>query len=266
MNSWKQNDESKQEEAQPTPPMIDLTKPEKILGELFDDDRWVKDKFAHHLAGELIELSEALAACFRLLPRLNEAANKTSTKRTALVAAFAFGVLDDLLVSTKLLLAGKLLAAGNVMRQAIEGVAISILCSTDDLLVIGKKENRPVMARYWEKLEGGDKRTQGHLAINQLSWNAPVLRVSADAVQRLRQAKDHYNTFSHTGAFAIASRVSLEAVGVAYVGGHFDPAKLEAYHIEMRERLGLCRVLPPFMERLIATMVPSPQRGNVVVP
>lgn len=236
------------------PPIIDLTKPEDIIQELFDDDRWIKDEFANHVATELTELSEVMAVCFRLLPALNEAANKRQTMRTALVAAFAFGVLDDLLVSTKLLLTGKLLAAGNVMRQAIEGVAISILCSTDDLLVIDKKRNCPVTARYWEKVGGSDKRTQGHLAIRQLSWNARVLGVSTDAVERLRQAQRHYNTFSHAGTLAVASRVSLGTVGVAYVGGHFDPEKLEAYHVEMRERIGLCRVLPPFMERLLESM------------
>ncbi|MFM0223093.1 hypothetical protein [Paraburkholderia dipogonis] len=48
------------------------------------------------------------------------------TRRTALVAAFVFGVLDDLVVSTKLLLTGKLPAAGNLMRQVVEGVLVQI--------------------------------------------------------------------------------------------------------------------------------------------
>lgn len=42
-------------------------------------------------------------------------------KRTAFVAAFGFGVLHYILVSTKLLLTGQLLAAGNVMRHAVIG-------------------------------------------------------------------------------------------------------------------------------------------------
>jgi len=74
----------------------------------------------------------------------------------------------------------------------------------------------------------------------------------------MRTAMKHYNAYSHCGKLTIASRVALEQVGTAYVGGHFDPAKLDAYRGEMNQRIGLCRVLPPFLERLLATMEPRP--------
>lgn len=238
-----------------TPPEIDLTQPDAVRRELLDDDRAVKDEFARHLDGELNELAEVLAACFRLLPAINEAANRLQTQRSALVAGFAFGVLDDLVISTKLMLSGKAPAAGNVMRQAVEGIAMSMLCSTDELLVIEIKKNQtPVRARYWEKVWSGDSRTQGHLAVTQLDWNAAALKLKCDGVARLRHARKHYNTFSHCGTLTIASRVALDVPGMVYVGGHFDPAKLDAYRVEMNERIGLCRVLPPFMDRLLATM------------
>lgn len=234
------------------PPKIDLTKADQVIKELFDDDRWVKDEFANHLAADFTELAERLAACFAALPALNDAANKAQTEQTALAAGFAFGVLDDLLVSTKLLLTGKLMAAGNVMRQAVEGVAVAVLCSTNDLLVIDKKNGKPISARYWEKLVAGDKRTYGHKAVTQLGWNYVTLGMSADAVERLRRSKDHYNAFSHPGPLGIASRVSLGTVGQAYAGGHFDIDKLEGYRAELRERIGLCRVLPELMRWLTA--------------
>ena len=237
-----------------TPPMIDLTNREAVRHELLDEDAAVRADFAAHLEAELGELADGLVACFRLLPALNEAANQAQTTRAALVAGFAYGVLDDLLTSTKLLFAGKLLASGNLMRQAVEGIAISFLCSTDALLIIETKKKRPVMARYWEKLESGDPRTHGHHALRQLRWNAATLAVGADAVERLRVAVDRYNGFSHCGPFAIANRVSLDGLGTVYAGGHFDPAKLEGYRFEMNERIGLCRALPTFMERLLETM------------
>ncbi|KAA0080910.1 hypothetical protein CIW54_22860 [Paraburkholderia sp. T12-10] len=239
-----------------TPPMIDLTDPDAVKREVLDTDAAVRAEFAAHLDGELTQLTEALATCFRLLPALNAAANQAGEKRPVLVAAFAFGVLDDLVVSTKLLFAGKLPAAGNLMRQVVEGIAMSILRSTNELLIIkrGKDGNPPVMARYWQKVDEGDKRTQGYLAVDQLGLNASALGVNADAAKRLVVAKQHYNAFSHCGTFTIANRLSLDEVGTAYVGGHFDRAKLDGYRNEMNERIGLCRVLPPFMERLLATM------------
>ncbi|MEC5409564.1 hypothetical protein VOM14_28945 [Paraburkholderia sp. MPAMCS5] len=188
---------------------------------------------------------------------INEAANRAKTQRNALVGGFAFGVLDDLVTSTKLLIAGKLPAAGNLMRQVVEGMALSILCSTDALLIIETKAKQPpVMARYWEKVWDDDKRTQGHRAVAQLGLNAVALGVSAGAVEHLRRAKLHYNGFSHCGKFTIASRVSLKEVGTVHLGGHFDEAKLEHYRAELDGRINLCRILPQFMGRMLATMEP----------
>lgn len=231
-------------------PKIDLSKPEQVILEVFDDDKWVKDEFAKHLAGDLTQLSERLATCFALFPSLDKAATRLGTEQAALVAAFAYGVVDDVLVSTKLLVSGKLLPAGNMMRQAIEGIAVALLCSGPDLLIVDQKKNVPVLARYWKKLLEGDKRTSGHRALGQLSWNRTALGVSEDAVTRLKRAKEHYNTFSHPGTFGIAGRVALGKEGQVYAGGHFDIEKLEGYRVEVRERIGLCGVLPNLITNL----------------
>lgn len=228
------------------------------LRELFADEDWVKDQFAQHVGQAVLELCEALAACFRLVPSLNDAANRSGTTRAAFVAGFVFGVLDDILISTKLLLTGKLPASGNVMRQVVEGIAMSILCSADRPVIVRQatKRKHAVMALYWERLERDDSCTQGHLAMSQLEWNAAALGVNAVAVERLRAAKTHYNIFSHCGKVTIASRMALEQVGTAYVGGHFDLAKLDGYRNELDQRIGLCRVLPPFIERMQAAIGP----------
>lgn len=246
-----------------TPPNIDPTDPEALMRELFDEDRWVKDQFAAHVGQALLELCEALAACFRLMATLNEAANRAETKRTALVGAFVFGVLDDILVSTKLLLTGKLPASGNLMRQVIEGIAISILCSSDSPLAVQQKTKRKpaVRALYWDRLDSGDPCARGYLAISQLEWNAAALGVNAIAVKRLCEAKEYYNAFSHCGTATITNRVSLEGIGMFHLGGHFDEAKLETYRAELASRIGLCRMLPAFMEQMIASINPPPAAG-----
>lgn len=248
-----------------TPPIVDLSDPEAVKRELLDEDAAVRAEFAAHLDDELTELAGVLAVCFRLIPALNAAANQAETMQTALVTAFAYGVLDDIVTSTKLLFAGKLPASGNLMRQAVEGIAMSFLCSADAPLIIKKNKNQPpVTARYWQKVDDDDHRTQGHKAIEQLEWNAGTLGVSGGAVANMRTATKHYNAYSHCGKLTIASRVALERVGTAYVGGHFDPAKLDAYRSEMNQRIGLCRLLPPFLEHLAATMNPHAKPGTEV--
>ena len=236
------------------PPKIDLNHPDQVIKELFEDDRWVKDEFAKHLAADLTELSERLAACFKALPQLNSEAEKVGTQQTALVAGFAFGVVDDLLISTKLLISGKLMAAGNLMRQAVEGIAVAVLCSSKDLLIIEQKKNTPTTACYWEKLVAGDPRAHGHRANALLAINQTRLGISADAVTRLKQARSHYNLFSHPGTFGLASRVALGKEGQVYAGGHFDIEKVGGYRIEVGERIGLCGVLPNLIDNLVKRM------------
>jgi len=43
-------------------PFVDLSKPENIVKEVFDDDRWVKDEFSNRLATEILEFSKSLTA------------------------------------------------------------------------------------------------------------------------------------------------------------------------------------------------------------
>lgn len=38
------------------PPKIDLIHPDQVIKEIFEDDRWVKDEFANHLAADLTDL------------------------------------------------------------------------------------------------------------------------------------------------------------------------------------------------------------------
>ncbi len=106
---------------------------------------------------------------------------------------------------------------------------MSVLCSTDVLLIIETKKNRPVTARCWEKVESGDHRTQGYQALRQLDWNASTLSLNADGIARLEHTKKHYNQYSHCGAVTIASRVQLDGPGAVHVGGNFALAKIPAY-------------------------------------
>ncbi|WP_423383536.1 hypothetical protein [Burkholderia sp. LMG 32019] len=248
-----------------TLPTPDLSDPPTVLCELLDPDQQVRDEFARALAPELEALAAGLAASFAGLPPIVEAATRLSTQRAKLVAGFAIGVLDDLVVATKLLIAGKGPAAGNTMRQAIEGVAIATLCSAEAPLVLERsKKHGAVRACYWERMDQEHLCTRGHHALTQLEWNAVTLGVSADAIERLRAAQRHYHEFSHCGPVTIGLRTALAGPGVTWIGGHFDAAKLDWYRVEMCERIGLCRVLPEFWAYLRhALMPPASPAGSV---
>jgi len=217
-------------------PSFDPKKPENIVNEVFDDDRWEKDKFRECFATEILRFAEALAPSFALFESLNQQAR---TDQASLVAGCIHGVLDDLVVSTKLLVTGKLMASGNVMCQAIEGICIAIMCASDRPMEI-----HDTTLIHWRCMEARDARVMGHKAVRQVEKNRETLGVKQDAVDRIKKAKEHYDQFSHSGLMGIASRVSLDQVGQIFVGGSFDESKLNAYRVEIRERIGLCGVMP----------------------
>jgi hypothetical protein len=232
------------------PPKVDFARADQVLKEFFDDDRWVKDEFQNHLSQDLVELSERLAAAFAAFSALDTAAGEIGTEQAGLVAGFIFGVIDDVLVSTKLLLSGKLMPSGNLMRQAVEGIAVAVLCANPGLTLVYRKRNETVPVRYWERVKESHRLVESHKAVGQLELNRATLGVNAEAIERLKIAKRRYNRFSHPNAFGLATRASLGPEGQVYAGGHFDIEKLDGYRIEMRERIGFCIVLPKLINDL----------------
>ncbi|MFA8361780.1 hypothetical protein ACEPT7_28315 [Burkholderia ubonensis] len=171
------------------PAQLDLTDTATVLRELLDNDQRVRAEFVCVLASELAQLTEGLVACFQHMPPIHQAAVRLRSQRVDLMCAFALGVVDDLIVSTKLLLVGKVPASGNVMRQAIEGIAMAMLCSTDDLLVIERKGRRPpVQTRYWKKVLDGDRRVEGQHALRSWVGTRPAWCHSGGAQDVARRA------------------------------------------------------------------------------
>lgn len=237
------------------PPVIDLAEPNGARYLLLHDDYFVREKFVAPLEPQIEEMADALAVCFKRLPPIMNAASELGAERTDLMKAFLIGVLDDLVVSVKLLLAGKLAASGNVARQMIEGLAMAILCSTDALLVIEQKENRPpVQARYWQKVMKNDSRVQGQHAVRQLRWNAELLGLSEGWIASLVAGQKRFSGVSHAGKLTIMTRTPLEGADPIAFGGHFDRGKEPFYRIELVHRIELCRQLAIVMDQLLRTM------------
>ncbi|MBM5690971.1 hypothetical protein GSH03_21140 [Burkholderia pseudomallei] len=221
---------------------------------LYDDDHW-RPQFAEALELQLDEMVEALAACFRRFRPMQHAAIASGNPRVGWMMALAQGVLDDLVVSTKLLLVGKLAASGNIARQAIEGLAMAMLCSTEEPLVIEQDRKKgPTRAVYWRKVQGGDRRVQAQHAVRQLRWN--IDRVPADAtwISFLEAGQKRFHGVSHAGPVAMAVRIPLSGTGPISFGGHFDPEKESLYRLELIHRTNLCRQLSMLMDLLPSTI------------
>lgn len=217
------------------PTFLDLKNPAEVLKEVFDSDEMVKSKFAAAFSAHTLEFAEAYSPAFNEFEKILNAGN--SVVHAALVGGFMHGVMDDLLTSTKLLLTGKLSASGNLVRQATEGICMAIMTAHSGTLEIGKKEQV-----YWELVKNDDKAVSGNLSPKQLTKNLDRLGIESDGAAQLMETIEIHHAHSHAGPLAMANRMDLGPNGYLHFGGHFDPAKMEAYDLEFRQRIGLCKV------------------------
>ncbi|KUZ97525.1 hypothetical protein WI40_14710 [Burkholderia ubonensis] len=236
-----------------------MSDPQSVLRTLLDDDRAVRDAFAHALAPELRMLAEALAECFARWRPIRDAASARSAPRTDLMNGLVHGALDDLIVSVKLLVAGKAAAAGNVFRQAIEGIAMAVLCSTDEELVLqARPKQGAVRGCYWARVMAGDDRlVEGQRALQQLALNAEVLRLPSGWIDWLTETQKLYSGVSHASLVTMSLRTNFQSPEAVSFGAHFDPEKVWWYRAGLVHRRLLARELAAVMPYVLAAMGPA---------
>lgn len=228
-------------------PKVDLTKPECIVLEIFDDDKWVKDRFSAQFSAELLEFAEAIAGAFKRYPEL-ESLIQGHDEQALYVHAFVHGIFDDLITSTKLLVTGKMIASGNLMRQTLEGIAIAILCSYRGLLLIPdnkSKKQQTIPVKYWELVKANDRRVVANKSLAHLNLNYSSLGVAVGAIDEFKRAIKIYNLASHPSLFSLVARINAtEKEVMQFVGGVFNDEMIPVYRHEIVSRTNLCKILP----------------------
>lgn len=234
-----------------------LDSAESLILEFFDSNEAIKNQFQQSISAVLLQFAEALVPAFKRFPSFAEECGHNV--QTGLVGAFIHGVLDDLVVSVKLLVMGKLGPSGNAYRQALEGVCMAAMCAYAGTLLVGDKEQH-----YWQLVVDDDKAARGDLAVRQFLKNAERLGLNADGAKQLQEALAAHHDHSHAGRLALANRMELGPAGLIYFGGHFDPAKTEAYCLEMQQRIigakwlvELLDALTPQVKALVASTPPT---------
>lgn len=230
----------------------DLAKPQDVITELFDNDECVRKQFQNAVSAEAIQFGETFAHTFALFTYFEKLCQ--GGLQRAIVGGLMHGVLDDCLTSVKLLLSGKLAPSGNLARQATEGICMALMAAHDGDLDFN---NGTQKARYWELVANDDERAEGNRAPHQVKANAASLGLTTTAAEQLKNNIALHHPASHAGRFAMAGRMDLTPGGNVYFGGHFDAAKLDAYRLELQDRVGVCkwahevmRELAPKVERL----------------
>jgi len=239
------------------PPILNLTEPKSVVKEIVDNDSWVKEEFTKHFSTDILRFAEVLAESFRWYPKI-QALAQNEDEQALYVLGFIHGIFDDLITSTKLLVTGKVIPSGNLMRQALEGIPVAILCSSRKLLLIsgkGKKRQPSVPVKYWELVKNIDKRVESYKAISHLELNRIQLSANKDAIDELKKGIKIYHQFSHPSISSLVVRVRETETDIAhFIGGVFNDAMRPKYKYEIEQRTNLCRVLPNLIEMVVTQL------------
>ena len=204
---------------------------EMILKEVSQDDAEVRDKFLGEFHQEINEFVNHMTDAFMRWRILDE--DFGSDERLSYVTAFVYSSITLNILSMKLFLSGHVVAAGNLMRQVLESMAMALLCSSSSLTVL-------------------DKFIQGHYstqkAIVQVTKHAEKLSLKNDGIKTIKRTQEFYHGYSHPSRFTLASQMSFKTEGTLYIGCSFDEGKIEQYKKEVNGRVSLAQIFSNFIE------------------
>ena len=225
---------------------------QKILEELSQDDNKVRDRFLGEFRQEALEFAQHMAdalLCWLTLigeiapdKRVNENIAAFSPYKNAFfksredyAAAFVYSAIALHINSMKLFLSGHMIAAGNLMRQVLESMAMALLCSSPSLGIL-------------------DKFIRGHFSTQKsipvLIKHANKLGLNKEAVKGLLRVQEVYHKYSHLSNLTLISFLSLETKADMYIGCSFDEGKVAGYRAEVTSRMAFAKVFSNFVEHV----------------
>lgn len=237
---------------------LNPTKPEEIVQELFNHNLEIVNEFYKYFSKEILEFAELFAAAYKKYLELDRLLIGTENKQKAYTEGFAYLIFDNLLVSEKLFILGYQTPSGNLMRQAIESVALAILCSSNNEIEIRTRKDKIKHINFFEEFVEGKSEAKSHKAIEYLEMNFKKLEVRKDAIDILKKSRSFFHQYSHPTLLSLATTVSFEAPGKMFIGGGFDFGKIKEYEKELKHRINFCRILPNIIEGLITKISKLP--------
>jgi hypothetical protein len=204
----------------------------KVFAEITRDSRAVRHEYLRTFAEEVQQFSDVMGDVLGRWLEAFAALPEDDPKRKVLSLAYVSMSLH--VASMKLFLSGQQIAAGNVMRQVVESIALTFLCSSKELDILQRFDND----RYSTKN-----------AIRDVRKNVAKLKLKSNALAALEASQEFYSKFSHPTKMTLGAFESFAGEGI-YVGAAFDPGKVKHYRSEVANRLRLTKVFPSFLQTI----------------
>ncbi len=140
----------------------------------------------------------------------------------------------------KLLVSGHIVASGNLFRQVIETISLTLLCSN---------KSTGVLLKFLDDKYSSTK------AVGQVARDWKKLSLNKDAANALKEGRKFYDLYSHPTKLTIAAFLNFSNV-IHYVGASFDEEKTQEYE---KEFSGRCSLGSQF-ENFIAAVIQNTER------
>ena len=202
----------------------------KIINEITTDEPEVRSSYLKRYSAKVEEFGIGMAKAILAWRDLDAGSGKEEPR--AWVSALVYGSITLHIQSMRLFLSGHPIAAGNLSRQVIEGIALALLCSSKQLTVL---------QRFIE-----DKYSPND-AVRDLLRHYEKLGLRENVVNVLKAAQNFYHKYSHPTKMTIAEITSFSE-NKLYVGASFDEGKVSEYDKEVSGRLSLAGVFENFVE------------------
>jgi len=212
-------------------PSFEETK-DLIYSEITGEEKAAAASFLARYGEQAARFSDLTAQAIMDWEAIDRGAVQSENRKHKRIAFLIFCAITLNAQSMKLLLAGHIVAAGNLMRQTIEALALSLLGSGKSLTLL-------------DQFDAGKYST--NVAVRDVLRNRKALGLDEHGVKSLEIAKNFYHNHSHFSRLTVATVIAFEEVGL-YVGASFDEAKVDQYDSEVASRVQLAEVLPSFIE------------------
>jgi hypothetical protein len=226
-------------------------KPDEIVKELFNDNSEIINAFTDKFSKEILDFAESFSEAYKKYLELNRLSIGTENKQKAYVVGLTHLLFDNLLTSVKLFVMGFQIPSGNLMRQVIESVALTTLCSLRDNIRISIKKNKTKNIHFLTSFIENRAEAKSFKALQYLELNYQLLGINEDAIIALKKARRFFHNYSHPGIISLATTISFGTSDKVFMGGGFDKEKIHLYKKELIQRNNFCKILPNIIEGLI---------------
>lgn len=202
----------------------------EVHAEITRESRAVRHEFIRAFSAEAQAFADHMGEALSKWQDLYSSAQ--GNERRMKVLALAYTAMSLHISSMKLFLSGQQVAAGNLMRQVLETIALTYLCTDRNLTVLERFDD----STYSTKNAIADaKRSTGRL------------KLSKAAISKLESAQKFYSRFSHPSKMTVGTLESFSGEGI-YLGATYDHGKNKYYKMEVSNRLKLAKLFVGFLQ------------------